>query len=787
MNYRNFVIVLFFSLLHFQISAQTYTQTVRGFVIDADSKSPLPGANIVLLNSDPLNGALSDSDGEFSLKNVPVGRQELQVSMIGYAPAKLSNLDVRSGKELILTVELEEEVVQTEAVIIKAYSEKDKPINEMATVSARSFSVEETERYAGTWFDPARMAANYAGVNAAGDQRNDIIIRGNSPTGLLWRLEGIDIPNPNHFGTLGTTGGPISILNNSLLDNSDFYTGAFPAEYGNALSGVFDLNMRSGNNQTREYTAQIGMNGFELAAEGPFSKKSKASYLASYRYSTLSIFDYLGLNFGVSGVPEYHDGSFKINVPGTKLGKFSLFGVGGQSHIQVLSKNQDEDDWTFGASGLDLEFGSAMGVIGLTHNVFFDKNTSLSTAFAISGTQSSARTDSAFFKVKPTVVYGDKSTEIKYSANTKFIKKINTKNTLNAGFQADMFQINYADSFLMPDYSYRKLTESSDETLLLLQTYAQFKHKFSEHLAFYGGIHAQYLAYNSSKIAEPRLSLKWNFLPKHTLSFAAGSHSQLQPRLFYFFQTRQPDGTYTQTNRNLDFSKSNQLVLSYDYVISKNLRLKTETYYQHLYDYPVEIRPSEYSLINYGTTFYSGRADSLQNTGTGTNYGAELTFEKFLSQNYYFLLTTSVFESTYTGSDNIERNTIFNGNYVVNLLGGYAFDIGTYNTLKLDAKIVNAGGKRYIPIDSEASKLAGKAVYDYSKAYESQYASYFRIDARMSYKWNLKKFTTEIAFDVQNITKHQNVLTETYNPKTNSVDYDYQLGLFYVFLLRFQF
>ncbi len=781
------IIILIFISNFGRISAQTITQTIRGVVVDADSESPLPGANVVLVNSSPLVGAMTDSEGEFALQNVPVGRQTLQITMVGYSPAQLTNLDVRSGKELVLTVKLSEEVIQTEAVVVKAFSNKDKPINEMAAVSARSFSVEETERYAGTWFDPARMAANYAGVNAVGDARNDIIIRGNSPVGLLWRLENIDIPNPNHFGTLGTTGGPISILNNSLLDNSDFFTGAFPAEYGNALSGVFDLNMRSGNSQTREYTAQVGMNGFEFGAEGPFSKKSKASYLASYRYSTLAVFDYLGISFGVSGVPEYQDATFKINVPTKKFGKFSLFGVGGFSYLEALFKDQNEDDWTLGGKGIDLRFGSQMGVAGLTHSFFFDKNTRLQSALAVSGTGSSARTDSANVNSKPVTAYGDKSSEVKYSFNTKFNKKINSKNTFNAGFQADLFYASYADSVILPDYSYRKLSESTNAQILLFQSYAQIKHKVTDKLYFYGGLHAQYLELNGSKVLEPRASLKWNFAPKHSLALAGGMHSQLQPRLFYFFQTLHSDGSFSETNKNLDFSKSNQIVLGYDFLINKNLRLKAETYYQHLYDFPVRISPSSFSLINYGTTFYSGRADSLVNEGTGKNYGFEFTAEKFLSRNYYILFTTSMFESTYIGSDNIERNTIFNGNYVSNLLGGYTIIVRKTNELKLDAKIVAAGGKRYIPIDIEASTLAGRAVYDTEHAYEDQYAPYFRLDGRLSYKWNRPKFTAEFAFDVQNITKHQNVMMETFNPDTNTLEYNYQFGLFYVFLLRFQF
>ncbi len=768
-------------------SAQEYTQTVRGTVIDATSKSPIPGANIIVINSKPLIGTVSENDGSFTLKNVPIGKQDIAVRFMGYKPVYLRALTIKSGKELILNIEMTELVITTDEVVVKAYGRKDKPLNEMAKVSARSFTVEETERYAGTWFDPARMAANYAGVMAAGDQRNDIIIRGNSPLGLLWMLDGINIPNPNHFGTLGTTGGPISILNNNLLDNSDFFTGAFPAEYGNATAGVFDLNMRNGNNKTHEFVAQIGMNGFELGAEGPFSKKSKASYLLSYRYSTLAVFDALGINFGVSGIPQYQDLSFKINVPTKKAGRFSLFGVGGTSYIEVLNKDRKEGDWTFGHNNLDFRFGSDMGVTGLEHLYFFNKNTRINTTLAASYTGTSARADSAYQNAPALTYYGDKSSETKYSFSSKFSQKINAKNNYNFGVTLDLYSANYTDSALTNDYVYYLLTDVNSEKMLLIQSYGQYQHNFTDNFTVYGGLHFQYFTLNNHWTMEPRLSAEWDISAKHSVSAGFGMHSQLQPRFLYFLETEQNNGNRVLTNKNMDFSKSNHYILSYDYLINKNLRLKIETYYQYLYNIPVEQKPSYYSLINFGNDFYSDREDSLVNKGTGKNYGLEITFEKFLSNNYYFLLTASLFDSKYKGSDGIERNTIYNSNYVLNALLGYSFDIRKHNSLSLDFKTVTAGGKHYIPVDLELSQYYGEKILDYTRAYEPSYPAYFRLDGRISFKLNHKKMNTEIALDVQNLSNHKNVLLETFDIDSGTLVYDYQFGLFYVFLLRFQF
>ena len=241
--------------------AQEPSQTIRGIVIDNQSKTALIGVSVVLLNTENFNGNATDSNGNFRLEKIPVGRQSIKATYVGYRE-RIIQLILTSGKETVITIEMEESVVQGKEVVIIAEREKTKAINEMATVSARSFTIEETSRYAGSRNDPARMASNYAGVSGANDSRNDIIIRGNSPQGVLWRLNGLDIPNPNHFGSLGSTGGPVGILNNNVLDNSDFLTGAFPAEYGNALAGVFDLRMRSGNNEKHEHMFQLGFTFF---------------------------------------------------------------------------------------------------------------------------------------------------------------------------------------------------------------------------------------------------------------------------------------------------------------------------------------------------------------------------------------------------------------------------------------------------------------------------------------------------------------------------------------------
>jgi len=654
--------------------SQKLTQTIRGTIVDKQSQMTIPGINIILIDSDPLIGTTTDIDGKFKLTEVPIGRIGLQISFIGYKPVILNNLVLTSAKELVLNLEMEEFVNTLNEVVVKSEDDKRKAINEMATVSSRAFTVEETNRYAGSFGDPSRMAANYAGVSAVADERNDIIIRGNSPSGLLWRLDDINIPNPNHFGMLGSTGGGVSILNNNLLANSDFMTGAFPAQYGNAIGGAFDLKMRTGNNEKREFIGQVGLNGFELGAEGPLSKNG--SYIVSYRYSAFDLMDkIMDLNFG--GIPEYQDLSFKVDIPtGQKYGRFTLFGIGGLSYIEFLDSKKDSDDKSRTANPRDVYFGSDMGVIGLSHLYFFNETLRGKLSLAVSGTRIEARDDSLFNNNRDKILmYGNIFNETKYSAVYNITKKFSAKNTLNIGFIADMMNYHYADSLL--DNSGFKLRTNFDGTANLLQSHIQWQHKFTDLLTLNTGIHYQQFTLNNTYALEPRIGFKWNFAEKQTISIAAGIHSQLQPVNIYFYETHNNDGTIERTNEDLEFTKSNHYVLGYDYNFSDNLRCKAEGYYQDLYNVPVEKNPGTFSTLNIGADYEDHFVDSLENTGTGKNYGIELTLEKFFTNNYYFLITGSLYDSKYTTNDKVERNTAFNGNYTINALFGVEFNLET--------------------------------------------------------------------------------------------------------------
>ncbi len=790
---------------------QNIKQVIRGKVTDKESKSDLTGVTVRLYrDSSLITGTSVDANGNYRIAEVPLGKYTLKANFIGYQPITIPNIIVNSAKEVVLNFEMEESAVKVKEVVITASGHPGEVMNEMATVSARTFSVEEANRYAGSRGDPARMASNYAGVQGADDSRNDIVIRGNSPLGVLWRLEGVDIPNPNHFAIAGSTGGPVSMLNTKMLENSDFFTGAFPAEYGNSIAGVFDLKMRNGNNEKTEFTAQLGFLGTELTGEGPLSKSSGSSFLVTYRYSTLSLFQSMHIQIGTNAIPNYQDGSFKLNFPLKHGGNLSFFGMGGASNINiVVSSYTSPSQDLYGDSNRDQLFGSATGVVGADYSKSLNATSFFKVILAGSISDSYAKHELVYrspaFALDSIIPkMGYKYEEIKYSLNFFLNKKFSNQLSMKAGMTSDMYNFNMLDSNYTENTTRHPYTFVSRYDYrgycFLFQPYVQLKYKLTEKMVFNLGLHAQYLTLNGSKSIEPRAGAKYIINDKQSLSLGLGSHNQMLPTYVYFYHqqdtagnyVRDKNGNYVLHNMNVGFIHSTHVVLAYDNYITAGTHIRIETYYQHLDHVPIEIRSSAFSLLNQGVGFSRFFPDSLVNKGTGDNYGLELTLEKFFSKSFFFMLTGSLFNSTYTGSDGVLRNTDFNGNYAVNLLAGKEIKIREKQTLSLGMKITMAGGHRVTPIDTAASRLSSDVQYVDSKTNSLQLKDYFRLDAKINWKLNTRKYTHEIGLDLVNILNTKNVLAQTYvrngiNGSSGTVIDTYQLGFLPLFYYKIDF
>jgi hypothetical protein len=787
------------------------TQAVRGKVFDNESKFPIVGAKVFLFSEDFSSKTITDFDGLFHLENIPVGKHELQVSYTLYSSNTLT-VEVTSGKEVVVQVPLVEFVSEQKEVVVHG-RKRGEVLNELALISAQQFSVEETNRYPGSRMDPARMASNFAGVQGADDSRNDIIIRGNSPLGVVWRVEGIDIPNPSHFAISGSTGGPVSIINNKILANSDFFMSAFPAEYGNSTSGVFDLKLRNGNNNRHEFTGQFGFLGTEFLAEGPLSKKNKSSYLVMGRYSTLSLFQQVGIQLGTDAVPQYGDASFKFNFPLKKGGQLSWFGIGGKSNINILISEQTEYSTEFyGEGDRDQKFGTSMYVTGLNFKKPLSPKTFVSATAAVSYEEQHSRHDylqrSLAIQNEDTTISVDTSylmmgynfSTIKTSGHFSLNHKINKKNLIKAGVNIDVFSLFQNDSVLYdldaPDNFKQRWDYSGNK--LLVQPFVQWKFRANDNLDFTFGLHSQYFSNAKSfSPVEPRTAIKYR-LPKNQSVFAgAGLHSQMQPLYTYSYHQIGNGGSKVYQNEDMGLMKSIHTGLGYEKTFNQGFSIKTEAYYQHLYQVPVTVAPSSFSIINMGSGFARLFPDSLENTGTGLNYGIELTVQKYFNKSFFFLFSGTLYDSKYRGSDNVLRNTSYNGSYVVNFLAGKEFNVGKNNVIGLGLKTTRAGGKRYGYVNVEATEELKEIIFQDSLFNERQFADYFRIDLKISWRLNAKKTAHEIGLDLVNILNTSNLLGLAYAPSLdpsvlNSPGYEptterKQLGFLPVFYYKIDF
>ena len=765
--------------------AQNNTQNIRGVVTDKLSQTPLIGVAIQI--GSLQKGSTTDTLGKYTIANIPPDRYEIKVSYVGYKSITIPNVVVTSGKEVILDIAMEEAFSQLAEVVIKA-SNKGGTINKLASVSARTFSMEEVNRYAGGRSDPARLVANFAGVSAPDDSRNDIVIRGNSPVGVLWRIDGMNVTNPNHFASVGTTGGAVSALNTNLFKSSDFFTSAFPAEYGNATAGVFDLGFRNGNNKKRETTLQMGViTGLEATTEGPFSKKSDASYLVGYRYALAGVAQKLGVNIGTTATPSYQDLSFKLNSGTSKFGKFSMFGILATSTIEIGGGSSS----TLYGNGNQVDFASKIGIVGINH---FKKINTKSFISSTIGINYSSTDQTGYSTDRPTntdfIKEVNNVSKTSYNISSTYNSKINSRLFFKAGIQDEIIGLDlfYKTKERVND-NYNQIWDSKSNTNLA-QAFAHLKYNLTEKLTLNAGVHSQRFFLNNSTSIEPRIGLIYNATNNSSFNFGYGLHSQMQPINVYFLQSTDANGNTVYNNKNLDFTKSHHFVLGYNIQPFSDWRIKTEVYYQSIYNVPINTFSSSYSMLNTGATFKADLQDNLTNVGTGKNYGVELTVEKFFSKGYYGLFTSSIYSSKYTGSDGVERNTAFNGKYVFNILVGKEWKVGgeKRNKFSTDIKFTNAGGRAFTPIDLTASNTTGHETLS-TNAYSSNYDNYYRLDIKAGYTLNSskRKISHTFSLDLQNVTNHKNVFSQSYDDRNQSLSTTYQLGFFPNVVYKLQF
>ncbi len=760
--------IAFLCAMSSNITAQELTQVVRGKISDAESQIPLAFASVAITTTDPMLGVITDENGNFRIENVPIGRHNIRVSFVGYETKMIPELMVSTGKEIVLDIKIKEQISNIDEVVVKGYSKKDKPLNSMATISARTFSVEEARRYAGGFDDPGRLAASFAGVTTDNTRDNTIIIRGNSPKGLLWRLEGIEIPNPNHFANLTTFGGGgISALSALVVGNSDFYTGAFPAEYGNAVSGVFDIKLRAGNNEKHEHAVQLGTMGLDISSEGPLAKNSSASYLFNYRYSTMALIRPLFPEEVKDFLPVYQDLSFKINMPTKKSGIFSLWGLASDDS-DVFHAEEDSSLWEMEEDRMDGNLKQRVGALGLNHRYIFQKHAWLNTSFAVTGDYmkyTGSILDYDLVRYENEYIH---TQNYKYTFTSIYNHKFSAKHANRTGFILDNMHYKAVLKHA-PDHDQGLITVADEEgASSLIQVFTQSKFSITKQFRVNVGLRGHYFDLNDELVTEPRLGLTYDLGKRQSISMAYGKHSRLEPLTIYFAGVN--DGmNISQPNKDLKVSKAHHLVFAYDISFNPDMRLKIEPYVQFLTDVPV-IPDSSFSVLNMEADFYFER--ELINTGKGRNIGIDFTLERFLKDGYYYLITASVFDSKFKGDDGIERSTLFNTNYVINILYGKEWVVGKQQNkiLGLNTRVKFFGGKRTTPINDAESDAFRDVVFHYSQLYEEREPDKFHVNLTVNYRINKRRHSSIWSVQMMNVFLAKENYGLYYNYKSHQVE-----------------
>jgi len=747
-----------------QKEGRILTQSVRGRVIDAASGYPVAYASVYLMGKTEVGG-VTDSLGRFVIKNVPIGRHDIQASFVGYEPTIFREILVTSSKEVYLTIPLKESIKELDEVMVRPQLNKEQPLNKMVTTGARMLSVEEASRYAGGMDDPARLVSSFAGISPS-MSTNGISIHGNAPHLLQWKLEDVEIPNPNHFADLSILGGGIlSGLSSLVLGNSDFFTGAFPAEYDNAVSGVFDMKLRNGNNQKIENTFQIGLLGIDFASEGPLTRKHNSSYIFNYRYSTTGLLGNIGA-VDIDGTLDYQDLNFKLNLPTRKAGVFSIWGTA------LIDKSKGDfeentDKWESIGDMMKSSTKQYMGAGGISHRYFFNNETQLKTTLAVTYFKHEGTMTSYDWNLNSAPFLDLNRSNTNLIFTTAITRKFSAKFTSKTGITYTKMYYDM-DMNLAPHQMHpMELISQGKGNTDLISGYTNSSIGISEQVTLNVGVNARVLTLNNSWTLEPRAGIKWQFSPKSSFALAYGLHSRMEKMDVYFVKTQ---GTGDRSvNKDLGFTRAHHVMLSYGFKISDNMNMKIEPYFQQLYDVPV-IADSSYSVLN-RRDFYVENA--LVNRGKGRNIGVDITLERYLNKGLYYMVTASIFDSKYYGGDRKWRNTLYNRNFIVNVLGGKEWMVGRdkQNMFSVNFKITLQGGDRYAPVDEVATLLDPdrEVQYDETKAFSKQFSPMFITNFSVGYKINRKKVSHEFSIKSLNTTGCEEYYGHEYNFKTDKI------------------
>lgn len=796
MNNRFFVLTIF--ILFISPSLLLYSQSgkVKGRVIEKNTRLPIVGVNIIVQGTQ--YGGTTDSSGNYSILNIPSGIYSFKFSCIGFETKIETDIVIKSNRVNFINKELEStSIKQKDVLIISGYFEKlsDSP------VSSQSLNNEEIRRSPGSREDVSRMLQNFPGVNPTSDDRNDLVIRGGNPAEVQFLIDNVEIPNPNHFGTQGATGGPIGMINTEFIEKADFYSGGFTAGYGNKLSGVMDIHLRNGNSENLGGKVDLNFGGVGGYIESPFFN-GKGSFLVGVHRSFLELFKGV---LNSNGTPVYSNTQGKITYNFNPIHQLSFLWLTGYDKIDI-NYSPEIDDFEIEKTDTNIyqniNFKSFQFTAGSTlKSIWNDKFYSTLT---FSHTYSNFHTDvfdvdlkgfhssnsdklSDKQEINNKICYSNSSTEqitnLKLDLSWTLNKNLMLTSGINVKSNAFNHKIRYIPFHSDRINQYGLLPESWNvnvnyKSLFKYGSFINLKQNLYSNLIMNAGIRIDYFDLLNKISFSPRFTLLYDINEKLSIHSGYGIYYQ-NPEFIWISIHRDNKNT-------LKDLRCDHLILGVNYLITPGLKISLEGYYKNYNQYPTadEKGYEMISMANTGADYgVSLITQKLASKGKGYSKGIEVMLQQKTIKSIYGILSYSYSKTEHLAVDGIFRAGAFDNRNVFNLILGYKINIKNEFSLKYKY----ATGRPYTPFDLNKSIAEGEGILNLNKINSQRYEDYQKLDLRYDNREFHQWGTITWYISVENVLGRKNVLSHYWNRARKRTDFNYQTTLFFVGGASFEF
>jgi hypothetical protein len=752
-------------------SGQEITGRIVGVVIEKNTQRPLEGIAVMLSPFDAGSGTETDADGWFEFKEVEVGLYDVAFLSLTHTDHIAQEVWVRSGKESVLDIVVEPRVYElSDKVEVVRYVQP--------RMGTRSFTVEQSLRYAATFSDPARLITSYPGVANVNDQANHFSVRGNNPNANKWLIEGLEVVSPNHLSTAGTpndlptlSGGGVNILSAQMLRRSDFHNGVLPGEISNATGGIMDMRLRKGNNAETEWTAQAGLIGIDIANEGPISKEKGSSYLVNYRYSTLGLLSAMGVDLGDEQI-SFQDLSAHLNFPLGERIQWKVFGMGGISQNEFAAI-EEPNDWEFDKDSSDVDHDASVFTGGSTLNYSISDRASLEFGVAYS---------KSFQRRKQGIGLINESDDFVLLQYQRLEDRKLSGRLLLRQNHTEKWSARYGITVMDRELESSSVLGASIGQGVYTRPFTVQTYRFNDQLTVIAGLAYSLWSLSADAVIEPSVGLEYNMSEKDMISIRVGQRAQT-PDLQIIRDGYEVDSLTTGSNYDrVDMTRSIDLVLGYDRQFDNGLTLRVEWFYQELSHIPGSKDDSAAigsGGLNYSSTLFNNWNGLLVGeVGTDRNarmIGGELSVSRSFRSSTFYNANVSVFESTFGGEDGASQGSRWDIGYTANLSGGKEFvkvKEGVTRTWGVSGRLNFMGGAIYTPFVP-----SGQRSFISGAPYSAQYDQFYRLDLRVYLKKDKEKKTGMWSLDLQNATNARNGFYDYYDTRKQEVVTKYQLGI----------